>query len=175
MLVLGDVILDRYWWGEASRLSPEAPVPIVRLERSSLRPGGAGNTAANLAAMGATATLFGVTGEDPEAAELRAVLEESHVNATALFAQAGRRTTTKTRIIAGHQQVVRVDAEHTMPIPGELSLGTAALVAREMQSAGAIVISDYAKGFLSHALLESVIGSAAEAKKPVFIDPKGAD
>src|SRR3974390_1618252 len=106
MLVLGDVILDRYWWGEASRLSPEAPVPVVRLERSSLRPGGAGNTAANLAAMGASVTLFGVAGEDPEAVELRVVLEESRINPSGLFTQAGRRTTTKTRIIAGHQQVV---------------------------------------------------------------------
>jgi rfaE bifunctional protein kinase chain/domain len=175
MLVLGDVILDRYWWGEASRLSPEAPVPVVRLERSSLRPGGAGNTAANLAALGAAATLFGVAGEDPEAAELRVVLEESRVNASGLFTQAGRRTTTKTRIIAGHQQVVRVDAEHTAPISGEMALGAAALVARELERAQAIVISDYAKGFLTPALLEAVIGSAVEAGKPVFIDPKGAD
>src|SRR5690242_17709103 len=99
MLVLGDVILDRYWWGEASRLSPEAPVPVVRLERSSLRPGGAGNTAANLIAMGASAALFGVAGEDPEAAELRMVLDDARVDASGLFTQAGRRTTTKTRVI----------------------------------------------------------------------------
>jgi len=175
MLVLGDVTLDRYWWGEASRLSPEAPVPVVRLERSSLRPGGAGNTAANLAALGAAATLFGVAGEDTEAVELRVALEESRVNAAGLFTLAGRRTTTKTRIIAGHQQVVRVDAEHTGPIPGELALGAAALVARELERAQAIVISDYAKGFLAPALLEAVIGSAVEAGKPVFIDPKGSD
>jgi len=175
MLVLGDVILDRYWWGEASRLSPEAPVPIVRLERSSLRPGGAGNTAANLVALGGVAALFGVAGEDPEATELRVVLEESRVNAAGLFTYAGRRTTTKTRIIAGHQQVVRVDAEHTAPIPGELALGAAALVARELENAQAVVISDYGKGFLAPALVEAVIASAAEAHKPVFIDPKGAD
>ena len=77
MLVLGDVILDRYWWGEASRLSPEAPVPVVRLERSSLRPGGAGNTAANLVALGAAVSLFGVAGEDAEASELKTVLREA--------------------------------------------------------------------------------------------------
>jgi D-beta-D-heptose 7-phosphate kinase/D-beta-D-heptose 1-phosphate adenosyltransferase len=175
MLVLGDIILDRYWWGDASRLSPEAPVPIVRLERSSLRPGGAGNTAANLAALGASATLFGVVGDDAEALELRLVLEESRVNASGLLTHAGRRTTTKTRIIAGHQQVVRVDAEHSVAIPGEMALGAATLVARELENAQAVVISDYAKGFLAPALLESVIGSAAEAGKPVFIDPKGAD
>jgi rfaE bifunctional protein kinase chain/domain len=175
MLALGDVILDRYWWGEASRLSPEAPVPIVRLERSSLRPGGAGNTAANLAALGASVTLFGVVGDDPEALELRLVLEESRVNPSGLLTYAGRRTTTKTRIIAGHQQVVRVDAEHAVPIPGEMALGAATLVARELENAQAVVISDYAKGFLAPALLESVIGSAVEAGKPVFIDPKGAD
>lgn len=175
MLVLGDIILDRYWWGDATRLSPEAPVPVVRLERSSLRPGGAGNTAANLAAMGAAVTLFGVAGEDTEALELRAVLEESRVNASGLFTQAGRRTTTKTRIIAGHQQVVRVDAEHTAPISGEMALGAAALVARELEQAQAVVISDYAKGFLAPALLEAVIGSAVDAGKSVFVDPKGAD
>jgi D-beta-D-heptose 7-phosphate kinase/D-beta-D-heptose 1-phosphate adenosyltransferase len=175
LLVLGDVILDRYWWGEASRLSPEAPVPVVRLERSSLRPGGAGNTAANLVALGAAASLFGVAGEDAEASELKAVLREAGVNAEGLFTHAGRRTTTKTRIIAGHQQVVRVDAEHTAPIPGELALGAAAVIARELDGAQAIVISDYAKGFLSPALLEVVIASAVDAHKPVFADPKGAD
>lgn len=174
-LVLGDVILDRYWWGEASRLSPEAPVPVVRLERSSLRPGGAGNTAANLVALGAKASLFGVVGEDAEAAELKAVLRDAGVDAAGLLTHTGRRTTTKTRIIAGHQQVVRVDAEHTAPIPGELALGAAAVVARELEGAQAMVISDYAKGFLAPALLEAVIASAAEAGKPVFIDPKGAD
>src|SRR5579862_8561796 len=105
ILVLGDVILDRYWWGDASRLSPEAPVPVVRLERSLLRPGGAGNTAANLVALGATASLFGVAGEDVEAEELKAVLRDAGIHAEGVFTQAGRRTTTKTRIIAGHQQV----------------------------------------------------------------------
>lgn len=175
LLVLGDVILDRYWWGDASRLSPEAPVPIVRLERSSLRPGGAGNTAANLVALGASASLFGVAGEDVEAEELQAVLREAGINGKGLFTQVGRRTTTKTRIIAGHQQVVRVDAEHTAPIPGELALGAAAVIARELDGVQAMVISDYAKGFLSPALLEAVIGSAVDSGKPVFADPKGAD
>jgi D-beta-D-heptose 7-phosphate kinase/D-beta-D-heptose 1-phosphate adenosyltransferase len=119
--------------------------------------------------------LFGVAGEDPEAAELRGALEECRVNTSGLFALAGRRTTTKTRIIAGHQQVARVDAEHTAWIPGEKALGVSALVARELEQARAVVISDYAKGFLTPALLEAVIGSAAETDKPVFVDPKGAD
>ena len=171
ILVLGDVILDWYWWGQASRLSPEAPVPVVRKQRTTLQPGGAGNTAANLAALGARVSLFGVTGTDSHAEELRAALKGHGVDTSGLIADASRPTTTKTRVIAAHQQVVRVDEEATASISGAIVADVLGAVQKDLGTADAIVISDYAKGFLIPELLKGVIG----AGKPVFADPKGAD
>jgi len=175
ILVLGDVILDWYWWGQASRLSPEAPVPVVRKQRTTLQPGGAGNTAANLAALGAHVSLFGVTGSDAHAADLRNSLAAQGVETTGLIADAGRPTTTKTRVIAAHQQVVRVDEEDTGPISEAIVADVLKAVMTDLGSAAAIVISDYAKGFLTPPLLEAVIAEARRAGKRVFVDPKGAD
>ncbi|MGH9645243.1 MAG: bifunctional heptose 7-phosphate kinase/heptose 1-phosphate adenyltransferase [Bryobacteraceae bacterium] len=175
ILVLGDVILDWYWWGQASRLSPEAPVPVVRKQRTTLQPGGAGNTAANLAALGARVSLFGVTGTDSHAGDLKAALTAHGVEITGLVADAGRPTTTKTRVIAAHQQVVRVDEEATHPISTEVADAVLKAVREHLTNAGAIVISDYAKGFLTPPLLDAVIGEARRAGKRVFADPKGAE
>ncbi|MBZ5674430.1 MAG: D-glycero-beta-D-manno-heptose-7-phosphate kinase [Acidobacteriia bacterium] len=175
ILVLGDVILDWYWWGQASRLSPEAPVPVVRKQRTTLQPGGAGNTAANLAALGARVSLFGVTGQDSHADELKAALKAHGVETSGLIADAGRPTTTKTRVIAAHQQVVRVDEEATGPISEAIVTDVLKAVWNDLVNAGAIVISDYAKGFLTPPLLDAVIGEARRAGKRVFADPKGAD
>ena len=122
ILIIGDVILDRYWWGEASRLSPEAPVPVVRKQRSTVRPGGAANTAANLAALGATAHLVGLVGIDREAGELQGALLECGVAVDFLIAEDARPTTTKTRVIASHQQIVRVDEEDYVVMTQELSV-----------------------------------------------------
>jgi rfaE bifunctional protein kinase chain/domain len=171
ILVLGDVILDWYWWGQASRLSPEAPVPVVRKQRTTLQPGGAGNTAANLAALGARVSLFGVTGTDSHADELRAALTAYGVETTGLIADAGRPTTTKTRVIAAHQQIVRVDEETTGPVSEAIVADVLNAVKQAWAGADAIVISDYAKGFLTPGILQGVIA----AGKPVFADPKGAD
>jgi D-beta-D-heptose 7-phosphate kinase/D-beta-D-heptose 1-phosphate adenosyltransferase len=175
ILVLGDVILDWYWWGQASRLSPEAPVPVVRKQRTTLQPGGAGNTAANLAALGARVSLFGVTGRDSHADELKAALKAHGVETGGLIADPSRPTTTKTRVIAAHQQVVRVDEEATGPISEAIVADVLKAVWNEIVNAGAIVISDYAKGFLTHPLLDAVIGEARRVGKRVFADPKGSD
>ena len=179
ILVLGDVILDWYWWGQASRLSPEAPVPVVRKQRTTLQPGGAGNTAANLAALGARVTLFGVTGKDSHADELRTALTAHGVDAGGLVVDASRPTTTKTRVIAAHQQVVRIDEEATHPVSTDIADAVLKAVREHLTNAGAIsgaiVISDYAKGFLTPPLLDAVIGEARRAGKRVFADPKGAD
>jgi rfaE bifunctional protein kinase chain/domain len=175
ILVLGDVILDWYWWGQASRLSPEAPVPVVRKQRTTLQPGGAGNTAANLAALGARVSLFGVTGEDSHANDLKAALSACGVETGGLMADSGRPTTTKTRVIAAHQQVVRVDEEAIHPISTDIADDVLKAVREDLHNAGAIVISDYAKGFLTPPLLDAVIGEARRAGKRVFADPKGAD
>ena len=171
ILVLGDVILDWYWWGQASRLSPEAPVPVVRKQRTTLQPGGAGNTAANLAALGARVSLFGVTGADSHADDLRTALAAHGVDTGGLIADAGRPTTTKTRVIAAHQQVVRVDEESTGAISDDIVRDVLTAFHKNLGAADAIVISDYAKGFLTPELLQGVIGVG----KPVFADPKGAD
>lgn len=175
ILVLGDVILDWYWWGQASRLSPEAPVPVVRKQRTTLQPGGAGNTAANLAALGARVSLFGVTGRDSHADELKAALKAHGVETDGLIADPSRPTTTKTRVIAAHQQVVRVDEEATAPISEAIVADVLKAVWNDIVNAGAIVISDYAKGFLTHPLLDAVIGEARRVGKRVFADPKGSD
>jgi rfaE bifunctional protein kinase chain/domain len=175
ILVLGDVILDWYWWGQASRLSPEAPVPVVRKQRTTLQPGGAGNTAANLAALGARVSLFGVVGADPHAGDLRAALSAHGVETEGLIPDTGRPTTTKTRVIAAHQQVVRVDEESTEPISEAIVADILKAVQKDLDSADAIVISDYAKGFLTSDLLRGVIGEAHRAGKRVFADPKGAE
>src|ERR1039458_10247968 len=153
ILVIGDVILDRYWWGEASRLSPEAPVPVVRKQRATVRPGGAANTAANLAALGATPLLVGLVGTDRESVELEGSLLERGVAVDWLIREDARPTTTKTRVIASHQQIVRVDEEDIAPISGEAEGRARAAIAERLESATAVVVSDYAKGFLTPSLL----------------------
>jgi D-beta-D-heptose 7-phosphate kinase/D-beta-D-heptose 1-phosphate adenosyltransferase len=175
MLALGDLILDRYWWGDASRLSPEAPVPVVRRRRSTARPGGAANTAANLAALGARVELVGVVGDDSEAAELRAALSDAGVAADGIVALPDRPTTSKTRVVAMHQQVVRVDDEETSAVDGPVSGAVARAVGERIGSVDAVVISDYAKGLLTPELACQTIAAARLAGKPVFVDPKGAD
>ena len=175
ILIIGDVILDRYWWGEASRLSPEAPVPVVRKQRSTVRPGGAANTAANLAALGATAHLVGLVGIDREAGELQGALLECGVAVDFLIAEDARPTTTKTRVIASHQQIVRVDEEDVAAMPGEVEDRAREAIARCLERTSAVVVSDYAKGFLTPSLLRFVTDAAGRAGKRVFVDPKGAD
>jgi D-beta-D-heptose 7-phosphate kinase/D-beta-D-heptose 1-phosphate adenosyltransferase len=175
ILVLGDVILDRYWWGDASRLSPEAPVPVLRKRTATVRPGGAANTAANLVALGASAKLVGVVGADSAAEELSEALRGCGVDPAFLLQSPQRPTTTKTRIVALHQHVVRVDDEETAPIAESEAVQVARYVASAMDAISAIVISDYAKGFLTPSLLRQVMELAKAAGKPVFVDPKGAD
>src|SRR5258708_3686555 len=178
MLVLGDVILDRYWWGECHRLSPEAPVPIVRKQRATVRPGGAANTAANLVALGASAEVAGVVGVDDVARELRGVLAECGIG-DALVEDASRPTTSKTRIVALHQQVVRVDEEDTHPLAdavvAEVLRGFERRLKQGCAQCHGVVLSDYAKGFLTPDLLRGVIDAAAKAGVKTFVDPKGPD
>jgi len=150
-------------------------VPVVRKQRTSLQPGGAGNTAANLAALGARVSLFGVTGKDSHADDLRTALTGYGIETSGLIADPSRPTTTKTRVIAAHQQVVRVDEESTGAISTELADAVLKAVRQDLANAGAVVISDYAKGFLTPPLLDAVIGEARRVGKRVFADPKGAD
>jgi D-beta-D-heptose 7-phosphate kinase/D-beta-D-heptose 1-phosphate adenosyltransferase len=175
ILVAGDLILDRYWWGSATRLSPEAPVPVVRREKTTVRPGGAANTAVNLVALGASAELFGVAGDDPDAAELSAAVANAGVREVWMGRDPGRPTTTKTRIMALNQQVVRVDDESAAAIPEEMAQEAAERIAAGLNGAAALVFSDYAKGFLTPTLLQRSIAAAQAGGTPVFVDPKGRD
>jgi D-beta-D-heptose 7-phosphate kinase/D-beta-D-heptose 1-phosphate adenosyltransferase len=173
ILVVGDVMLDRYWWGDVSRISPEAPVPVVRLRNMSLAAGGAANVAANISGLGANPILLGVTGDDDEAGLFPRVLSSSNVSADHLIRDEKRPTTVKTRVIAHSQQVVRVDQED----PDRISPETEELICKRLQdlipTADAIAISDYAKGMLTDSLLETLFELAAENSKPVLVDPKG--
>jgi rfaE bifunctional protein kinase chain/domain len=175
ILVVGDVMLDRYWWGSVSRISPEAPVPIVAMEKMSLVAGGAANVAANLVGLGAKTKLFGIRGEDAEGDMLETVLIEAGIRDHEITPVSGRKTSIKTRIVAHSQHVVRIDSETTAPI-SDLDAGRVAeKFAAEMQNCDAVVISDYAKGFLVDPLLRSIIEIGNSLNKPVLVDPKGRD
>lgn len=172
IVVLGDVMLDRYLWGAVRRISPEAPVPIVEVNRETVRLGGAANVADNVLALGGVPVLVGVTGADATAAALRAALAARGLAADHLVADDSRRTTQKTRIIAHHQQVVRADQEDIQPIPPPVAAALEREISAALPGAGALVISDYGKGVIERDLLLAVLDRAAAARVPVCVDPK---
>lgn len=170
ILVAGDVMLDRYWQGPAARISPEAPVPVVKVEDDAFRPGGAGNVALNVAALGAAAALVGLVGEDAEARALEQRLAAQGV-ACALAAVPGARTITKLRVLSRHQQLIRLDFED-----GFADTATAHVLARfqaGLAHADVVVLSDYAKGVLRDA--PGLIQAARRRGLAVVVDPKGTD
>ena len=175
VLVAGDLMLDRYWSGEVDRISPEAPVPIVRKLSAFGVPGGAANTACNVAALGARVTLFGVTGRDEAGAELRAMLTQRGIDCAHISAAVGRPTTLKLRIVAHDQQIVRIDEEETAPIDARLGEQVVRRVARMMPRMDAVLVSDYAKGFAIAPVVEAIIRIAGRHGKPIVVDPKGSD
>lgn len=171
--VFGDMMLDRYVKGSVKRISPEAPVPVVRVTSESAVCGGSANVAVNLAALGATPALISVTGRDAAAEELRALLESSGVSASSLVQDENFRTIEKTRVIAEHQQVVRFDRE----TPGLMTHASkkaalAALAAALRAGCEAVILSDYGKGLLEPATIRDAIALAARRRVPVFVDPK---
>ena len=170
VLVVGDVMLDRYWFGDVSRISPEAPVPVVRMERSEDRPGGAANVARNARALGAKVSLLAVVGEDEAAGALARLLEGDGVSAS-LHPDASLHTTIKLRVIGRQQQLLRIDFE-TRPthevLQAKLDEYRALVGEHDL-----IVLSDYDKGGLTH--VEEMVRIAREAGKPVLVDPKGED
>lgn len=175
VLVVGDVMLDRYWWGTVSRISPEAPVPVVSLDSTTFAPGGAANVAANIAGLGASPWLVGITGDDGEAAHLPTVLVDTGVGNFDLTAIAGRKTTVKTRIVAHNQQMARIDQETVAEISSAEASEIASRLIERVIQVDAVVISDYGKGFLTNELLSSLITAARKHEKPLIIDPKGTN
>lgn len=171
VLIIGDVMLDRYIWGDVERISPEAPVPVVRVAHQTEQPGGAGNVAMNIAKLGAKAKLFGMCGDDAEAASLSACLEQEGIDLE-LVRTPERPTTSKLRIVAGKQQILRVDTEKTSEYSADTYAALMTKLERSMASADAIVLSDYAKGVLTEELCQAAIRLARQRNIPVLVDPK---
>ena len=171
VLVVGDVMLDRYWFGEVNRISPEAPVPVVKFSRSEERPGGAANVARNAAALGAHVTLLSVVGRDEPGRRLEALLRKEKVTAR-LHRDRTIDTTVKLRVIGpGQHQMLRVDFE-TEP-SHEILRAKLADYAKLVVGCDAVILSDYGKGGLAH--ITRMINLARRYRKPVLIDPKGVD
>lgn len=175
ILVLGDLMLDRHWFGAVERISPEAPVPVVRLRRQSCAPGGAGNVARNLAGLGCAVNLAGVLGDDGAGKDFLECMQTDRVNTAAVLVDPERATTEKTRIIGGHQQILRLDREEMEPLAPPLRESLAKLLAPQIHLSSVIVLSDYAKGVLGEEICQFVIREAGRHSIPVLVDPKGDD
>ncbi len=177
VVVVGDVMLDRYLWGDVERISPEAPVPVVRLKHETARLGGAGNVAANLAGLGVTTHLAGIIGADADGDSLSQALAQAGVAAQAMRRSASHPTITKTRVIGGHQQMLRLDREESgtyLPADLDALLANACRLI-DTQNPAVLLLSDYAKGALPPDLCQALIAKARTAGAAVLVDPKGRD
>ena len=172
IVVLGDLMLDEFIWGEVRRISPEAPVPVVEVKRESWHLGGAGNVVSNLLALGAQAVPIGLIGDDVAGARLREAFHTRRADTSGLVVDAARPTTRKTRIVAHSQQMLRTDREDRTPIHTENETQVAAVFEQALAKADAVIISDYDKGLLTPRLLQTVIERAQTLGKPICLDPK---
>ena len=172
--VVGDIMLDTYWWGSVDRISPEAPVPIVSLQRKETRVGGAANVALNLRALGAPTTLFAVVGMDAEAKELNALLKAEGINTEYIHSSASRATTNKVRIMGRNQQMMRLDHENTHDINDAESKALLdnfyAYVEKEQPAL--IILEDYNKGVLTPHIIKAIIAYCNQKGIPTAVDPK---
>ena len=172
VLVIGDVMLDEYIVGAVSRICPEAPVPVLDVRSHYNSPGGAANVAINVSGLGAAAHLVGVVGDDPAGRSLRQLLQQNGIPDNGLIDADGRGTISKTRIIAGQQQICRIDHETTTDVPDDVLERLIDAVKRFLDVCSVVVLSDYAKGTLTGRFCQNVISSACKAGKPVIVDPK---
>jgi len=172
ILVIGDLILDEFVWGEVSRISPEAPVPVVWVKSESFMPGGAANVANNIASLGAKVYIAGVAGSDERAGILKEGLEEKGINIDGVITDDSRPTTLKTRVVANHQQVVRIDREKIEGISGAILDKIISYIKGVIDEMDAIVIEDYGKGVISARLLKEILTIAKKKKKIITVDPK---
>jgi len=173
VLVLGDVMLDHYLIGGCHRLSPEAPVPVVDVEKETVSLGGAGNVIKNLLALGAHVFPLSVVGDDDTGRELRGALHECGVTTAGLVSEAARRTPRKTRLVVAHHQVVRYDRETTVAITAETEEALLQAFRAETRPFAALLISDYAKGVVSPRLCQALVQYAHAHGIPLLVDPKG--
>jgi D-beta-D-heptose 7-phosphate kinase/D-beta-D-heptose 1-phosphate adenosyltransferase len=172
VLILGDVMLDRFIYGSVERITPEAPIPVMAIERTAAMPGGAANVARNVATLGGQATLLGLVGEDSAAGELQSQLAGMPTVSTHLVADPSRPTTVKTRHIADRQQVLRTDVESREPVSPDVAAQVLARFRAALPEAQVVILSDYNKGVLSDALTSEAIAEARQAGRPVVVDPK---
>ena len=172
LLVLGDLMLDHYLWGRCERISPEAPVPVVEVQKETSSLGGAGNVAANLAALGAEPVLVGLVGEDDRARRLFDAFADRGVDTRAIIRDPSRPTTMKTRIIAHSQQVVRADWESRADVEGPALKSLLGTLERELPKCHGMSVSDYGKGVITRVVLEKAIGIAKTKKLKICVDPK---
>ncbi|MEN9343629.1 MAG: bifunctional protein hldE [Chlamydiota bacterium] len=175
VLVVGDLMLDTYTTGKVRRISPEAPVSVLHVQKEESRPGGAGNVAINLLSMGASVALLGRIGNDISGQTLCESLKKEGIDTTFLVTQEGYKTPVKNRLIADAQQILRVDVETVTPLLSSLEQNILKELPRILEGVDAIAISDYAKGFLSKTLLSVIIQEGKKRNIPVVVDPKGED
>jgi rfaE bifunctional protein kinase chain/domain len=172
VLVIGDLILDEYIWGSVERISPEAPVPVVWANKRTYVPGGSANVANNIRSLDGAVTLVGVVGREKNTEILLSELKKRKIDTKGIFMEPSRYTTLKTRIIAGHQQVVRVDWEHTDTLSREVNLKIINFIKKNIDEFDAVVIEDYGKGVINKQLLEVLVEISHSRKKIINVDPK---
>lgn len=172
ILVIGDLILDEFLWGDVSRISPEAPVPVVWVRQESFMPGGASNVANNLRSLGARTFIAGVIGDDSRGAILKGELEQKGIDTSGVITDESRPTTLKTRVVAQHQQVVRIDKEKTDPLDDAMISRIIHYVKNIIDKMDAVIIEDYGKGVITPKLLKSIVPLARLHKKIISVDPK---
>lgn len=175
VLVVGDLMLDEFVWGQVSRISPEAPVPVVEVARRTFTPGGAANTAANIGSLGGQPVLAGVVGDDPDGTRVCELLAGQGVRTAPVVRDPARPTTTKTRVIAHSQQVVRIDHERPGPIPPAVEQALLAAIAGVLPTVRGCVVSDYGKGVVTASFAGQLLRLTREAGVPAVVDPKGID
>ena len=172
ILVMGDLMLDSYMWGQANRISPEAPVPVVSVKEVTHNPGGAANVGWNIASLSAKVTMAGVVGNDIHGEQLLTLMSERGMNVESVTGDTNRPTTVKTRVIANSQQVVRTDFESLNELSNESLEAVQASVLKNIKDVDAIILADYNKGLFSEKMISSILSIANENNVPVYVDPK---
>ena len=172
LLVIGDLVLDQYIWGDVNRISPEAPVPVVEVQKETFRLGGAANVACNIASLSGQVEVVGLVGADENGEKLISLLQEQSVTTSAVRVDNSRPTSTKTRIIAGNQQIVRIDKESTQYSVQPLHSQLLSVILEKVDTVDAVIFADYDKGVVNSELIRAVTSKTKLNRIPVTVDPK---
>lgn len=173
ILVIGDIMADRYIWGSASRISPEAPVPVVNVKNETVTLGGAANVAQNLSKLNAKVSILGITGADPVASTVLTLLKKGKIEASGIVADKSRPTTLKTRIMAGNHQLLRVDRETTADIGEQVETKLLSKIQSKLKHTEIVLLSDYNKGLLTYSFTQKLVKLCQSHGKKIMVDPKG--